>query len=336
MKKVKAKVRNWHVAILVIVAGLMSASCGGSPKGSQQSAVANAAGLVFNTASLDFGAVAVNDSRQASVIVTNSSETNGGSVTVNKIVVTGPGFALSAPFAAFTLTPGQSSTITVNFAPKAAGEVTGQLSIFVAGASGSSDVSLTGSTIVGSQLVVFPSKLNFGGVALGNNKTLTGTLSVGSTDVVVESASWNGQGYSVSGIDFPVTVPANSSISYKVSFTPQASGSISGGIIFVSDAPNSPATQSFTGSGSAVSQVVQHSVDLSWDLGSAGIDGYNVYRGTRSGGPYTKLNSKALATSSYTDATVKSGATYYYVATSVDAGVESAYSEEVAAAIPSP
>jgi len=152
----------------------------------------------------------------------------------------------------------------------------------------------------------------------------------------VESASWNGQGYSVSGIDFPVTIPANTSISYKVSFAPQASGSISGGIIFVSDAPNSPTTQTFTGSGGAVSQVVQHSVDLSWDLGSAGIDGYNVYRGTRPGGPYTKLNSKPLSSSTYTDATVKSGTTYYYVATSVDAGVESSYSEEVFAAIPSP
>ena len=335
MRKVKANVRNWHAAILVIVAGLMSTSCGGSPKGSQ-SAVPNAAGLVFNTASLDFGAIAVNDSRKASVVVTNSSDANGGNVTVNKIVVTGPGFTLAAPLAAFTLTPGQSSTITVNFAPKAAGEAVGQLSIFVAGASGSSDVSLTGSTIIGSQLVVFPSKLNFGGVALGSSKTLTGTLSAGNTDIVVESASWNGQGYSVSGIDFPVTVPANTSISYKVSFAPQASGSISGGIIFVSDAPNSPTTQTFTGSGGAVSQSVQHSVDLSWDLGSAGIDGYNVYHGTRSGGPYTKLNSKALATSTYTDATVKSGTTYYYVATSVDAGVESSYSEEVVAAIPSP
>ena len=335
MRKVKANVRNWQVASLVIIAGLMSASCGGSPKGSQ-SAVASAAGLVFNTASLDFGAVAINDSRKASVVVTNSSDVNGGSVTVNKIVVTGPGFALSAPLAAFTLTPGQSSTITVNFAPTAAGAAAGQLAIFVAGASGSSDVSLTGSTIIGSQLVVFPSKLDFGGVALGSSKTLTGTLSAGNTDVVVESASWNGQGYSVSGIDFPVTVPANSSISYKVSFAPQASGSTPGGINFVSDAPNSPTPQTFSGSGGAVSQVVQHSVDLSWDLGSAGIDGYNVYRGTRSGGPYTKLNSKALATSSYTDATVKSGTTYYYVATSVDAGVESSYSEEVAAAIPSP
>ena len=336
MRKLKASARNWHVAILVVVASLMSASCGGSPKGSQQSAVANAAGLVFNTASLDFGAVAVDDSRKASVVVTNSSAANGGSVTVSKMVVTGSGFALSAPLAGFTLTPGQSSTITVNFAPKAAGEATGQLSIFVAGASASSEVALTGSTIVGSQLVLFPSKLNFGGVALGASKTLTGTLSAGSTDVVVASASWNGQGYSVSGIDFPVTVPANTSISYKVSFAPQASGSISGGIIFVSDAPNSPATQTFTGSGGAVSQVVHHSVDLSCDLGSAGIDCYNVYRGKVSGGPYTKLNSTALATSSYTDATVKSGTTYYYVATSVDAGVESAYSEEVVAAIPSP
>lgn len=336
MRKVQANGRNGYAAILVTVATLLSISCGGGggPKGTQ--VVPSVAGLVFNTASLDFGAVAINNSRTASVVLTNSSPAGGGSVTVTKIVVTGAGFTLSTTTGSFSLAAGQSSTVTVNFAPKSAGNALGQLSIIVAGASGSGDISLTGSTIVGSQLVVWPSKMGFGQVALGSSKTLTGTLSAGASDITISSASWNGQGYSVSGIDFPVTVHAGSSVSYSISFAPQTSGATSGGIIFLSDATNSPTTQTFSGTGGAVAQAAQHSVDLTWDLGSSGITGYNIYRGTRSGGPYTRLNSTPLASSGYTDLTVTAGTRYYYVATSLESVVESTYSDEVVAAIPSP
>jgi fibronectin type 3 domain-containing protein len=54
-----------------------------------------------------------------------------------------------------------------------------------------------------------------------------------------------------------------------------------------------------------------------------------------SGGSYTKINSSLVAGSTYTDSTVVSGQTYYYVTTSVDSsGVESLNSNEVQAVIP--
>ncbi len=64
-------------------------------------------------------------------------------------------------------------------------------------------------------------------------------------------------------------------------------------------------------------------------------DGYNAYRGTEPGGPYTELNSSLIAMTTYTDLTVQVGQTYYYLVTSVDADdVESIYSDEVSATIP--
>jgi hypothetical protein len=333
MREIKANGRSGLATTLVIVATLLSVSCGGSPKTTK--AVSSVGGLVFNTASLDFGAIALGGSKKASVTVTNSSPVGGGSVTVTNIVVTGAGFTLTAPKSAFSLTPGQSSTVTVSFAPKAAGNATGQLSIFVAGTPDSGDISLIGSSITGNQVMVSPSKMSFGGVALGSSKTLSGTLSVGSSDVTISSTSWNGQGYSISGIEFPVTIPANSSITYSVNFAPQAAGVISGGIIFVSDASNSPTTETFSGTGGAVSQAAQHSVSLSWNP-AAGASGYNIYRGTQSGGPYRRLNAGVQVGPSYTDSSVKSGASYYYVATAIDSGVESPYSDETVAVIPSP
>jgi hypothetical protein len=82
---------------------------------------------------------------------------------------------------------------------------------------------------------------------------------------------------------------------------------------------------------------VPHSVSLRWIASdSLNIAGYNVYRGSAPGGPYTKITS-ALAGTSYTDGTVSAGQTYYYVCTAVDtSNNESAYSSSVKATIPSP
>ena len=81
-----------------------------------------------------------------------------------------------------------------------------------------------------------------------------------------------------------------------------------------------------------------HTVTLKWTASTASnVVGYNVYRGTASGGPYTKITSTPVACSNYYDTAVQSGQTYYYVATAVDStGTESAYSTQVQAAVPSP
>ena len=182
------------------------------------------------------------------------------------------------------------------------------------------------------QLAVTPATMSFGNVAVGSNSVQQGKLTAGSSDVTVSSAAWNGQGYSLSGITFPATVPAGQSVGFSVTFAPQASGSTPGSITFDSDATNSPTTETLTGSGT---QASQHSVALAWDASTSQVIGYNVYRRVGSSGSYTKLNSSVNATTSYTDTSVQSGQTYDYVTTAVDSSnVESAYSNQATAAIP--
>ncbi len=81
---------------------------------------------------------------------------------------------------------------------------------------------------------------------------------------------------------------------------------------------------------------VQHSVTLTWNAStSANASGYNVYRGTVSGGPYSLIASVTGLT--YTDESVTAGATYYYVTATTDSnGDVSAYSNEATAKIPTP
>ena len=81
-----------------------------------------------------------------------------------------------------------------------------------------------------------------------------------------------------------------------------------------------------------------HTVSMTWTAStSANVTGYNIYRATTSGGPYTKVNSSLMAGTSYTDSTVQSGQTYYYVATAMDnTNAESSYSNQPQAVIPNP
>ncbi len=83
---------------------------------------------------------------------------------------------------------------------------------------------------------------------------------------------------------------------------------------------------------------VAHSATVSWSASqSTNVSGYNVYRATVSGGPYTKLNSSVIPLTTYTDSTVQAGQTYYYVCTSVDSSKkESGYSNQATAVIPKP
>lgn len=81
---------------------------------------------------------------------------------------------------------------------------------------------------------------------------------------------------------------------------------------------------------------VAHSVSLNWTVSSSsGVTGYKVYRGTASGGPYSLVTTVGT-TPSATDSSVTSGQTYYYVLTTLAGGVESSYSQQAQAVIPTP
>ena len=65
------------------------------------------------------------------------------------------------------------------------------------------------------------------------------------------------------------------------------------------------------------------------------MTGYNIYRSTSSSGNYVKLNASLDASTTYTDATVASGNTYFYATTAVNSsGEESGYSNQVQVSVP--
>jgi len=327
---------TWPGVIFAMLAALISFSCGNVNSTQMHSTVTPVANLTINTSAVDFGNVTVGSSKSESITLSNTGSQGAPDVTIANANVSGNAFAAQLPSMPLQLAAGQSATITVVFSPKSAGSDSGSLSIAASGAADPAAISLSGTAVGNPQLAVSPSTLNFGNVAVGSTQQLSGTLTAGNANVTVSSAAWSGSGYSVSGISFPVTIQANNSVPYTVTFTPDAAGSATGSISFVSNATNSPTVESLAGSGTQVT-TAQHSVGLSWEASTSSVIGYNIYRGTQSGGPYSKLTSSPQPTSAGTDNTVQAGGTYFYVVTSVSSGgIESAFSNEVAATVPGP
>jgi len=72
-------------------------------------------------------------------------------------------------------------------------------------------------------------------------------------------------------------------------------------------------------------------VFLNWKTNTeTDIYGYNIYRGTTMGGPYTKLNERPTSLLTYRDKAVTNATAYYYIIKAVDfAGNESPVSNEI-------
>ena len=186
-------------------------------------------------------------------------------------------------------------------------------------------------TVAAGDLLVSPATLDFGRVSVGDNKGQTGTLTAGDSSITVTSADWSGDGFSISGIVFPLTIPAGQSVPFKIVFAPNRTGTSTGNISFQSDAEHE-VKAAFKGKGM---QTSGHSVTLAWHSVSSPVAGYNVYRALAAKGPYDKINPVLHSKSTFTDATVTSGETYFYMTTAVNKnGRESKHSNQVQVTIP--
>jgi len=180
-----------------------------------------------------------------------------------------------------------------------------------------------------------PSSLGFGSQALNTPTTQTTKITnTGSVAVAITQDSIVGSGFST-GITTPINLNPAQSVSVPVVFNPGAAGTVNGSLVLMS---NGTTVLSVPLAGTGLAPLA-HSVDIAWDASSsAALQGYNVYRSTVSGGPYTKI-SPVLAASAllFTDTSPVSGKQYFYVVTAVDtSGAESAASTQVAVTIPVP
>lgn len=281
---------------------------------------------------ISFGSVAVGSTASQSVTIANGG---GANLTVTQASAAAAGVTITGISFPLTIAPGSRSTLTVVFSPKAAGALSGNVSILSDLSSSPSTVSLSGTGIAATALLTAnTSSLSFGNVAVGTSSIKSVVLTnSGNSDVTISGVTISGAGYAASGIQSGQILHSGQSATLDATFTPSAITSFSGSVSVASNATNSPAKITFSGSGV---QTVSHSVSLTWTPSTSVVAGYNVYRSQISGGPYTtKLTPSIVAANSFTDTNVQAGQTYYYVATSVTSGgVESADSVQTSATIP--
>ncbi len=220
--------------------------------------------LAASPTSLSFGTVNTGSNSSLTFNVTAST----ASVTISQANVTGAGFSVTGLTLPVTVAAGASRTITVRFAPTAAGAVSGSVSLVSNASNTPTTVSLsgTGATPVAT-LAASPASLSFGTVSVGNTGSQNVTLTASGASVSVSQANVSGTGFSVSGLTLPATIAAGSSLTFSVNFAPTAQGAVSGNLSIVSNASNTPASVSLSGTGGAA-QVAGGPVlffsDLTW------------------------------------------------------------------------
>lgn len=246
-------------------------------------------------------------------------------------------------------TPPPVSNIQVSVSPTAASLQTGSQQQFSALVSGTSNTAVTWSASSGT---------------VSSSGMYTAPASAGTyTITAISNSDSTKSGSALAVVSAPQTVsvsisPGSASVdeASQVQFTATVSGVSNTAVTWAVTRGAGTITQSglFTAPKAAESDVITatsqgntaksasasitvlppHAVTLSWSASASTVSFYKVYRGSVSGGPYSLLSTNVNATT-FTDSTVQSGTTYYYVTSAVNAaGTESIFSNEFQSLIP--
>jgi len=127
------------------------------------------------------------------------------------------------------------------------------------------------------------------------------------------------------------SIAAGSKCTIAILFSPRSSGSHNATLSITDNAAGSPHSVALAGAGT-------HDVILTWKSSATpGIAGYDVFRSTTSKQGNTPLNTSAISSTTYIDASVKPGQTYWYWVTSIGSdGAQSPVAAVASATVPSP
>lgn len=299
---------------------------GVTPQAAAASAT-TATSLTAIPSSAAFGSVPVGVSNTQTVKITNNSTSQ---ITLGLNTSQAEFYLASVP-TNLTMAAHASISFNVVFTPPQAKSYSAWLNWTSNGARASA-IALTGTGVSAvASLSISTSALSFGDEPLNTKVTLPITLtSNGNLNVTISTVTASGTGFGVSGITNGTVLKPGQSATLEASFDPTTASTSTGKIAITSTASTSP-TVSLSGTGVSAPKAT---VSLKWTAVS-NAEGYYVYRASTSGGPYALLNASKVTAAQFTDSTVARGLTYYYVVTSVSStGVQSSYSNQVDAPIP--
>jgi centrosomal CEP192-like protein/ASPM-SPD-2-Hydin domain-containing protein len=281
----------------------------------------------------------------SSVQTVTLSNTGNAALSITGISITGadPSDFKETNGCGSSIAAGASCTISITFTPAASGSLSAALTV-TATAVGDPSVGLTGTGTSGGggggtgstpSVTLSTASLAFGSQPVDTTSsaqtiTLSNTGSAALSITSLAITGTNASNFAEVGNTCGSSVAAGGTCTVAVTYTPSADSSSSATLTITDNASGSPQSVSLSGTGS-------HDVILSWTAStSSGVVGYNVYRGTTSGGESsTPLNSSPINGATFTDSNVTAGQAYYYVIMAVNSSdALSGCSNEASVAVP--
>jgi hypothetical protein len=182
-------------------------------------------------AGLHFRGVEVGQTETLIATVTNNGTT---SVTVGAITTSNPAFTAAPLGLPMALAVGQSLDLTVSFTPTATGFTSGTIQLTSVGSSAALMLNVDGGGENTEALTISPPSVSFGQVAVGSSTSVPVVITNSrSWAVTISGTQMFGTGFSMSGANFPLTIPVGQSVTLNVGFSPQSAGEVGGSLTFL-------------------------------------------------------------------------------------------------------
>lgn len=250
----------------------------------------------------DFGYQAVGTASSSEPITITNSGT--ATLMLNSIqLASGTSFSASQNTCGSAVVAGNSCSVSVTFKPTVSGSVSDTLQISYGNPASVQSVNLSGIGALAAALLS-PTSLNFGSsVVFVTNEEAVTLSNNGTAELSGISASISGQNsgdFSLAGDGCTgVLLPANTSCSMTIAFTPKGTGQRQANLLVADSATGSPQTVTLSGSATAIAPTVTVQPSLS-SITTA--QSFSVTVTVASGGNPTPTGSVTLSSGSYTSA----------------------------------
>lgn len=183
-----------QVNLVAFMAGLalLMHGCTSSAQTAKVTPSRTSAQLTASRSNLNFGNIIVGKNRSRDVTLTNSGNS---SVTISNISISGPGFNATG-MSGSILSPGQSVSLPVAFAPSGTGSVSGTVTITSSAANSPTKINLSGACVpTVSSISVIPADQN---ILVGSQLQFTAMDDLGND--ITSSVTWSSSDPSVVSI----------------------------------------------------------------------------------------------------------------------------------------
>jgi hypothetical protein len=198
------------------------------------------------------------------------------------------------------LTPGQQVSFEVRFAPQTLGVFDGSMAFTNSAASSPLYLILYGSSVTAGKLGANPASANFGNVATGTSGEIAERLiNTGGANVRVSNVAVTGSGFSISGLNLPLTLAYDQTASFSIIYAPQVGGPASGSVSISSNASDPVLTIPLSGAGVAQAALAATYPSINFGTVQVGSSGSKTETLSNTGNSSISINQANISGSGF-------------------------------------